>query len=581
MNNHRSRRLRAVPVLLSLGLVAAACSSSSSTTTTASGASATTSAAGTTIAGSAATTTAGTSGGATTAAGTAASGTTAGTTASTNAPATNAPATDADTKKRLTMVGTNGPQAMDPATSVVTCEAEQLRWVYDTLIRLKPDGTFAPGLAQSWESPDPSTFTLHLRKGVKFQDGTDFNATAVKDELVRAQTVKTSTQVGSLSAITSIDTPDDFTVTLHLKSPRAGILPSIFTGIAGMIPSPKAVAAAGDTYGANGAVGAGPWAFDKLTPTADLHVTTWDGYWDSADRYLAGIDMLGGASEFQTKRIESGELQYATMKDVQLPEAQAGKNAGDVDFKLTPTTQYAEIYINWTKAPFDNVLVRQALEYSLDRDLLAKSLTQGSATASSQPMPTNSWAYDKSLEGMYPYDPAKAKALLAQAGFPNGITVDVGAINYPYYTTLSQAVQDMVKDSGFTFNLVTVAPADINNRLYKLKDLPVAITAYSGNSDPGVTLEAKFSSTGNSNPAGTTVDGIDALLAKGAASVDQATRATSYQQVEDLVMKNALSIPVFHNGGLVAFTPKLKGVVKGYTTCQMGDFVSTPVYFQK
>lgn len=532
--------------------------------------------AATTAAGTTAATTSGTSGAAPTTTGTAAAGTTAGTTASSSTPVT-----DADTTKRLTMVGTNGPQAMDPATSVVTCEAEQLRWVYDTLIRLKPDGTFAPGLATSWDSPDPTTFTLHLRTGVKFQDGTDFNATAVKDELMRAQTLKTSTQVGSLSAITSIDTPDDHTVTLHLKSARAGILPSIFTGIAGMIPSPKAVGAAGDTYGASGAVGAGPWAFDKLTPTADLHVTTWDGYWDSADRYLAGIDMLGGASEFQTKRIESGELQYATMKDVQLPEAQQGKDAGDVDFKLTSTTQYAEIYINWTKAPFDNVLVRQALEYSLDRDLLAKSLTQGSATASSQPMPANSWAYDKSLEGMYPYDPAKAKALLVQAGFPNGITVDVGAINYPYYTTLSQAVQDMVKDSGFTFNLVTVAPADINNRLYKLKDLPVAITAYSGNSDPGVALEAKFSSTGNSNPAGTTVDGIDALLAKGAASVDRATRATSYQQVEDLVMKNALSIPIFHNGGLVAFTPKLKGVLKGYTTCQMGDFVSTPVYFQK
>lgn len=579
MNHHRTRRLRAVPVLLSLGLVAAACSSSSSTTTsatTAAGSTATT-AAGTAAAGTTASTTAGTSGTATTAGG---SATTASGTATTSA-GTSAPVTDADTTKRLVMVGTNGPQAMDPATSVVACEAEMLRWVYDTLIRLKPDGTFAPGLAESWESPDPSTFTMHLRHGVKFQDGTDFNADAVKAEITRAQTLKTSTQVGSLSAISSIDTPDEFTVTLHLSKPRAGILPSIFTGIAGMIPSPKAVAAAGDTYGANGASGAGPWAFDSLTPTADLHVTAWDGYWDKANRYLAGIDMLGGASEFQTKRIESGELQYATMKDVQLPEAQEGKKNGDVDFKLTPTAQYAEIYINWTKAPFDNILVRQALEYSLDRELLAKSLTQGSATASSQPLPTTSLAYDKSLEGMYPYDPAKAKDLLKQAGFPNGITVDVGAINYPYYTTLSQAVQDMVKDSGFTFNLVTVAPADINNRLYKLKDLPVAITAFAGNSDPGLTLEAKFSSTGNSNPAGTTADGIDALLAKGAGSVDQAVRSDAYKQVEDLVMKNALSIPIFHNGGLVAYTPKLQGVLKGYTTCLIGDFVSTPVYFKK
>jgi ABC-type transport system substrate-binding protein len=109
----------------------------------------------------------------------------------------------------------------------------------------------------------------------------------------------------------------------------------------------------------------------------------------------------------------------------------------------------------------------------------------------------------------------------------------------------------------------------------------VAITAFRGTADPGLTLEQKFSSTGNSNPAGTTAEGIDDLLAEGASSVDREVRAEAYRQVEQLIMENALSIPIFHNGGLVAYVPELKGVEKGYTTCQFGDFVSADVYFEK
>jgi peptide/nickel transport system substrate-binding protein len=139
----------------------------------------------------------------------------------------------------------------------------------------------------------------------------------------------------------------------------------------------------------------------------------------------------------------------------------------------------------------------------------------------------------------------------------------------------------MVKESGFNFELESVTGAEINNRLYQLKDLPVAITAFRGSADPGLTLEAKFSSTGGSNPAGVTADGIDDLLAEGASSVDQDVRAEAYKKVEKIIMDQALSVPIFHNGGLVAYVPELQGVEKGYTTCQFGDFVTGTVYFEK
>ena len=591
MTHASLRRSRVVPALLGVCLLAAGCgsddkdsvSSSPTTavtaTTTASSTAGTAAGTDTTVAGSTDASTA-SSTASSTGEGTESTAGTDTTTAATTA-ATEAPVTDADTSRRLRLIGTNGVQQMDPVTSVVPCEAEMLRWVYDSLIYQKPDGSLAPGLAVSWESPDPNTFILHLRSGVTFQDGTDFDAAAVKTHLERAQTLATSALVDQLASIESIDTPDDLTVVLNLNAPRAGIFPSIFTDRAGMVPSPKAVDAAGDTYGATGGVGAGPYKYDSHTPAEDMHVSTWDGYWNAADRYLAGIDMIGAGTEFQTQRIADGEVDYAAMKDVQLPEAETAKSDGTVDYKLSPTAQYAEIYINWNVAPFDNLLVRQALEYAIDRDLLAESLTEGSATPAYSPLPSDSWAHDSAVDSIYSYDPAKAKELLAEAGYPDGLTVTVGQIDNPYYQRLSQAVQDMVKESGFNFELESVTGAEINNRLYQLKDLPVAITAFRGSADPGLTLEAKFSSTGGSNPAAVTADGIDDLLAEGASSVDQDVRAEEYKKAEKIIMDQALSVPIFHNGGLVAYVPELQGVEKGYTTCQFGDFVTGTVYFEK
>jgi ABC-type transport system substrate-binding protein len=421
---------------------------------------------------------------------------------------------------------------------------------------------------------------LHLRSGVKFQDGTDFNADAVKQHLERGINVPTSTVSDVLSDIESIETPDDMTVVLHLSSPRAGVLPTVFTERAGQIPSPAAVTAAGDTYGADEAVGAGPYAYDSHTPSTDIHVTAWDGYWDVENRHLAGIDMLGSAEEFQIERISSGEVDYASMKDVQLPEAESAKAAGDIDFRISPTDQYAEVYINWTVAPFDDVRVRQALNMAIDRELLVEALTNGSATPATSPIPSNSWAYAPDTADLYPYDPERATELLAEAGYPDGVDVTVGMIEHPYYTQLAQAVQDMVAESGFRFSLETVTGSEINNRLYELKNLPVAITAFRGSSDPGITLEQKFSSGGNSNPAGTTADGVDALLAEGAASAEPDDRVGAYQEAQLAIMEDALSVPIFHNGGLVSFSPEVKGVQKGYTTCQFGSFVNDPIYFE-
>lgn len=484
-----------------------------------------------------------------------------------------------DPSARIGVIGAEGPQHLDPVTGVRPCEVALLATVYDTLVRVNPDGTFAPGLAASWRAVDDHTFEMKLQPNVLFQDGTPFNAAAVKAHIERAKTVKGSSITKDLAAIESVEAVDDTTVRIKLSEPRGGILPSIFSGRAGMVPSPAAVQAAGDTYGANGGVGAGPYKYVSLVPNKTFSVDAFDKYWEPKNRLLTGIDFLGSANEFQIERIRNGEADYAAMKTDLLPMAKAATAEGLVDMAVTPGNTYTAIIINWTVPPFDNKLVRQALQHAIDRKLITDAFAPGLGGATWSPLSSSSWAHDPAIDNAYPYDPEKAKKLLAEAGHPDGVEFEAGVlVDHPVYGKLAVALQDMIAKSGFKMKFNAVEPAQIVNRLYAERNLPVAVIAYAGSSDPGLTLERRFGSKGNDNPAGKSVEGLDELLAKGAATTDQAERAKFYKQAEHLVVENALETPIYHTSGLTVWRKKLGNVARGYDTCTTGNFVNPPVY---
>ena len=185
-----------------------------------------------------------------------------------------------------------------------------LATVYDTLVRVNPDGTFAPGLAASWRAVDDHTFEMKLQPNVLFQDGTPFNPAAVKAHIERAKTVKGSSITKDLAAIESVEAVDDTTVRMKLSEPRAGILPSIFSGRAEwclrQLPCRRPA-----TPSAPMAASARPYKYVSLVPNKTFSVDAFDVYWEPKNRLLAGIDFLGSANEFQIERIRNGEADYA------------------------------------------------------------------------------------------------------------------------------------------------------------------------------------------------------------------------------------------------------------------------------
>ncbi len=493
----------------------------------------------------------------------------------------NVDVTDNDATAWLKMVGANAPQQMDPTREASPCSNAMLGAVYDRLIRMGPDGQLEPGLAESWEATDPTTFRITLRDDVKFQDGTPFDAEAVAAHLERAKSSPTSVIKGDLGAVESITVVDDSTVELKLSAPRAGVMPTVLSGRAGMVPSPTAVQAAGDTYGAEGATGAGPYKYVDNTPNNYIKLEAWDGYWEPGRQLVAGIENFGFNTQFQVERIRSGELNYVTVFDNQYPDVKAAADEGVVDVKVSPAVQFGEFFVNYGKAPFDDIKVRQALNHAVDREALADAVTGGAGTPAWGPLPEDSWAHSADVEGMYEYDPAKAKELLAEAGHPDGLAIRTAFVSNPYYQTAAEALQGMLAESGINLELVPVTPAEINNALYVRQEFDAGVTAFLGSDDPGLLLEAKYGSNGNNNPSKTATPGLDDLLADGAAATEVEERAEAYKAAEELIMEQALAIPMWRNAGVAAFSPEVKNVVKGYTTCSLGDFISPPTYVAK
>jgi len=482
-----------------------------------------------------------------------------------------------DLDARLRLIGTTPPPQWDPVLTVARCDAPMLATVYDLLVRNEPDGTLVPGLAESWEAPDPQTFILHLRAGVLFSDGAPFDADAVAAHIERAQTNELSTLTSLLEPIESLDVIDDLTLQLNLNAPRAGVMPSIFNGRAGMVPSPTAVE--DSNYGVDNAVGAGPYVYVSHIPdegaTLDRNPTSWN----VDEVYLAGIDHVGSADEFQIDRILDGEIDFTTMKDSDLALAEAAAADGSVDFVITPTVQFGELFMKASVPPFDDPLVRQALNHAIDRETIADFVTEGGGAPAFGPIAPGSPAKGIT-ENQYPYDPELALELLAEAGFADGLDITVAQIEIPYYTRYAAAMQDMLADVGVNVTLTSVVGAEINKALYERQELDAAFTATLGSSEAGLTLETRYSSGGATNPSGVAPAGFDDLLAEAFGSADDAERNALYAQAEQLLMDEAMAIPLYHNAGLSVFRPEVHNIGRGYTTCETGNFLTPSIWIE-
>ena len=419
------------------------------------------------------------------------------------------------------------PSTLDPAAnSISLANGSVYAAVYEGLFTSTPGTPVVPLLAESMtESADRLSWTLTLRSGVTFQDGTPFNAAAVKFNLERQ---KASPFNGpGLLPLQSVDVVDELTATLVLSEPWTAF-PSVLSGINGQMASPTAAA---DTAAfARSPVGTGPYKFVEWVATDKVVLAKYDGYWGEP----APLDELTfkfiPVEAARVAAFEGGEIDaFTTITDSTAEQATA--NGSQV--VSPPPTGYGFSYINVTKAPLDDVRVRRAMQLATDRDAIAGAYQgQGFADSSFSPLFTNS-PYWVPPDVQPSFDPDGAKALIADYGQP---------VKFTFKLLLgSQEIEDAVRASIEYWN-----DAGMDVELQIVPDLGTYITDVltgnydmlgfvgSSSGDPDTVFYNLLHTGGASNYGKYSNLEMDAALELGRQSNDDAERKQAYATVQQL-----------------------------------------------
>lgn len=348
----------------------------------------------------------------------------------------------------LKVANTANITTWDPIASFST-EAAYMANMYEQLLRVNPPGSeerFTPLLAESWESnADGTEWTFHLRHGVTFHDGEPMNADAVKASLEAAADHAGASFIWG--ALDHIDVVDEYTVkiVMTIGSPVDLIASSLYGA---WIVSPKALeaAAADDGYFESGVeAGTGPYMLSEYTPDQEIVLTAYEDYWGgwTEGQFDTVLIKLVPEAVTQQQMLEGGEVDLVT----RIPQENYDTFRNNPDYTVVDEPSFFNYvgYFNTMHAPLDDAKVRQALSYAIPYDDIIKIGAYGLGTQSRGPVPAGVWPYSPEVK-QYTYDLDKAKALLAEAGYPDGLPNPL-KLTYASENATEEAFAPLIKDS--------------------------------------------------------------------------------------------------------------------------------------
>ncbi|WNI23951.1 ABC transporter substrate-binding protein [Streptomyces sp. ITFR-16] len=380
------------------------------------------------------------------------------------------------------------PAHWDPVVSGSGAQFRQLALVYASLTRTDENGKAVPDLAESWEYNDKGDrITFKLRAGQKFSDGEPVDAAAVKAAIERAQKQKNSALFGDLTSIGKVEAKG-LEATLNLTQVDYQI-PQLLGQRVLQIASPKA--AKDPAKLDQNPVGAGPFVVKQLIPGTKAVLTKNPDYWDAAHIHIDDVDVVSAPdASTVVSGLRTGVYNFA---DIDPSQADAAKKAG-LDVFVQPGFNAANLSLNINKAPFDDDKVVDAVRYAVNRKEFVDKLTFGYGEPTDQPFPKGYVAYDPKSENAYPYDPAKAKKLLAEAGHkPGDIKLN---LVIPSDDPQAEIVQSQLAAVGIT---VTIKIDKNWATPFFAKDLTFSLYGTTGRDSAAQTLTAHFGPNGPLN----------------------------------------------------------------------------------
>ncbi|MFJ8066557.1 ABC transporter substrate-binding protein [Psychrobacillus sp. NPDC096426] len=474
-------------------------------------------------------------------------------------------------EEKVLIFGRGGDSvSLDPAAVTDGESFKVTQNVFETLLNFgEQDTTINEGLATKWEpSEDGLTYTFTLREGVKFHDGTDFNAEAVVKNFERWANGSEdkfpyyASMFGGFvgdegHVIESVTADGDYTVVFKLKRAQAPFLKNIAMSPFG-IASPTAFEAAGNKFGDN-PVGTGPFKFVEWKRNDSITIEKFPEYWN------AGFPKLDKII-FRAIPDNSARLNELLANKIDLADginpSDAATVEGDSNLQLfkRPSMNVGYLGLTTTRPPFDNVKVRQAINYAIDKQSIVDAFFEGRAEIAKNPMPPSISGYNEDIPG-YEYDPEKAKQLLAEAGFADGFEMELWAmpVPRPYMpdgAKVAEVIQKNLEDIGVKATIVSFEWATYleKARNGEADAFMLGWTGDNGDADNFIYVLLDGDNIGSNNYTYYDNQDLHKILIQAQTEVDEDKRNELYKQAQEIIFEDAPWVPLAHSTPLLAGT---------------------------
>lgn len=439
--------------------------------------------------------------------------------------------------------------SLDPHKAVAAGTKEVLFNVFEGLVKPDSEGNLNDAVAESHTiSEDGKVYTFTLREGVKFHDGTPVTAQDVKYSIDRCSSTENGEPlVSAFAAIDSVNIVDDKTVEIVLKEGDTDFLPYL---TAAVIPEHNKTLESTP-------VGTGPYKYISRSPQENVVLEKFDDYWGTpANIETVKLQVVANADTIVTG-LNGGSIDMFA----RVTQAQADQLSGEFEVLEGTMNLVQAMYLNNEKAPFDKKEVRQALCYAVDPQAVMDMISDGKgAKLGSSMFPAFGKYYMEELNDMYAADTAKAKELLAQAGYPDGFTFTLTVpSNYQQHIDTAQVIAEQLKQIGVTANIQLVEWETWLSEVYTNRNYEATVVGVDAASLTAAALLERFTSDASDNFINFDSAAYDEAYAAAKASTDDEEKTKYYKECEEILAEEAANVYIQDLPSFVALNKKYGG----------------------
>lgn len=429
------------------------------------------------------------------------------------------------------------PVTLDPHGQNDQPSARVRAQIFETLVGHGYELEIVPGLAKSWEQVDELTWEFVLEEGVKFHNGDDFTGADVKYSFERIKELP-SPAAFLIDSVDYVEVVSDYVIRIVLVDPFAPILAHL-AHPSNAIVNKRSVEEAGDDFGTSVAVGTGPFVFQSWTAGSDVRLARNENYWGEPAKVENVI--IRGIPEGTVRAIELETGGADLVYNIEPNDELRLEGAAGIKLDKYQTLSNSYIGFNVEKEPFDNKLVRQAINYALDNQAVVDYIYTGQAVPNLGPLPPLVWGFSDDVRN-YEYDPEKAKELLAEAGYPDGFKTTIWTNDSPQRMMIAEMFQADLAEIGIDVEVLIIPWATYLEDTANGKHDMFILGWVTVTSDPDYGLYALFHSSQFGNAGNRSFyanERVDELLELGRKEGDPDKRLEIYKEAQQFIVEEA------------------------------------------